>query len=132
MGFVHCCGALRRARTFVLEPQEGFIITHMHILESCPVCGHKVLNVVRVDAFNSVSSFRKINSKAQKLFEKLKNSILYEENKHKFSVISGSNFYLNYNEYGKKKKCYSNLSSLKLGLFDNSKGLEFMNKAGMA
>lgn len=33
--------------------------------------------------------------------------------------------YLNYSEYGKVKKCYSNLSSMKMGLRDPEEGLDF-------
>ena len=37
--------------------------------------------------------------------------------------------YLNYNEYGTTKKCYSNLSSLKLGREDTYQGLRKTNNA---
>ncbi|MDD3436163.1 MAG: hypothetical protein PHC64_03315 [Candidatus Gastranaerophilales bacterium] len=88
-------------------------------LEECPVCGHTVAQLTRVDLDNKVSIYRKINEKAKKMFEKLKNSILFEKKPECRNSKMYSGFYLYYNEYGVKKKCYSNLSSLKIGLFEN-------------
>lgn len=88
-------------------------------MEECPVCGHTVLQLTRIDFGNNVSVCRKINDKARKLFNKLKNSILFEKNPEGARLKVYSKFYLNYNEFGVKKRCYSNLSSLKIGLFEN-------------
>lgn len=89
-------------------------------LETCPICGHTVTQLTRIDSDNNVSVCRKINEKARKLFDKLKNSILYEKKTEGTRLKVYSKFYLNYNEFGVKKKCYSNLSTLKIGMFENS------------
>lgn len=95
----------------------------MHVqvdyLEKCPVCGHTVTQLTRIDFENNVSVCRKINDKAKRLFNKLKESILFEKKPEGTTLRIYSKFYLNYNEFGIKKRCYSNLSTLKMGLFEN-------------
>ena len=51
------------------------------------------------------------------MFDKLKKNILYRRGEFK---IYDKRSYLNYNDYGTIKKCFSNLSTVKLGLFDNN------------
>lgn len=116
MPYIHCCGALRRAKSFALIPADGFLICEMDILQACPVCNHFIIQVTRIDFDNRVSIIRKKNLQALKFFEKLKSSILFEKSKV-FSPFksSKSNFYLNYNEFGVKKRCYSNFSNLEIG-----------------
>lgn len=119
MGYVHCCAGLRVSKNYSLAPEENYLFAQVDYLEECPVCGHTVIQVTRIDDKNKVSVCRKINEKARKLFNKLKNSIIAEKKQEGFNSKAHSKFYLYYNEYGVKKKCYSNLSSLKLGLFEN-------------
>ncbi|MDR1168835.1 MAG: hypothetical protein LBK53_08130 [Heliobacteriaceae bacterium] len=117
MGYIHCCGALRKTRTFKLVPQEKFLLCEIDYLKKCPVCGHLVVQLTRVDNGKEVSTIRKVNEKAQKFFDKMKNQILYE---NKFiNYPHYGKFYLNYNEFGVKKRCYANLSRLKIGLAEN-------------
>ncbi len=121
MGYIQCCGGLRECRSFELIPDEIFIIKELDYLEECPVCGHTVLQLTKLNKQNVISVYRITNKKAKKLFEKCNKYIMKEiENYEGFFVKSCGKFYLNYNEYGRKKKCYSNLSSMKLGLFENN------------
>lgn len=119
MGYVHCCAGLRRAKTYSIKPENNYVLAQVDYLESCPICGHTVTQITRIDADNNVSVCRKINEKARKLFNNLKSVILYEKEKEDYKFRTYSKFYLYYNEFGVKKKCYSNLSSLKMGLFEN-------------
>ena len=118
MGYIHCCGGLHKCRTFHLMPQKNFTETELDYLKSCPVCGHTVVQITRIDSDNKISVVRKVNKKALEFFKKLKNEILYEIKPVKTDIPRGS-FYLNYNEYGVRKRCYSNLSALKIGLPEN-------------
>lgn len=127
MGYIHCCAGLRKSKTYSLAPEKNYLIAQVDYLETCPICGHTVTQLSRVDFENNVSVCRKINDKARKLFEKLKTSIIFEKKAECSNLISHSNFYLNYNEFGVKKKCYSNLSTLKIGLFEN-KELKFSGR----
>ena len=115
MGYLHCCGSLHKTRTFMLVPAENFTICELDILQQCPVCGHYVVQLTRIDKNNNISTIRHSNSKARKFFEKIKSKILYEEKFYDYSKNYHTSFYLNYNEYGVKKRCYSNISNLKLG-----------------
>lgn len=119
MGYVHCCAGLRKSKTYSVAPEENYMFAQVDYLEECPICGHSVIQLTRIDFENNVSVCRKINEKARKLFDKLKKSILFEKKDEGAGLKLYSKFYLNYNEFGVKKKCYSNLSSLKIGLFEN-------------
>ena len=119
MGLIHCCGGKRKAKSYFLSPEKDYMIAEFDYLEECPVCGHTVAQVTRIDFNNKISVCRKINEKAKNFFEKLKNSIVAEKSAQSYNGASYSKFYLHYNEYGVKKKCYSNLSTLKIGLFEN-------------
>ena len=92
------------------------MLCELDYLVQCPVCGHTSVQITRVDKNNNISTIRKINNKAIKFFEKIKSKILYEEEKTNSVAKHYSRFYLYYNEYGVRKKCYSNLKNLKLGL----------------
>lgn len=120
MGYIHCCAGLRKSKTFSISPEENFMFAQIDFLEECPVCGHTIAQLTRIDYSNNVSVCRKVNDKARKLFDKIKKVILFEK-KEEAIRLKGyySNFYLSYNEFGVKKKCYSNLSTLKIGLFEN-------------
>lgn len=119
MGYIHCCSGLRKSKTYSIAPEENFLLAQVDYLENCPICGHTVTQITRIDFDNEVSICRKINEKARILFNKLKDSILFEKKPDGINLKAYSNFYLYYNEFGVKKKCYSNLSSLKMGLFEN-------------
>lgn len=119
VGYIHCCAGLRKARSFSLTPEKTYLIAEIDYLEACPVCGHTVVQLTRIDFNNNIDIIRKINEKARNFFEKIQSSILYEKKTNEIRVRAYSSFYLNYNEFGIKKKCYSNLSTLKIGLFEN-------------
>lgn len=116
MGYIHCCGGLRKTKSFRLSPQGIFVLCELDYLKKCPVCGHTVVQITRIDKDNEISIIRKTNEKARELFAKLRNKILYAESNENYLVKQYGKFYLYYNEYGIKKKCYSNLKNLKLGL----------------
>lgn len=119
MGYIHCCGALHKTRTFRLVPQDKFVLCEMDYLNKCPTCGHTVTQLTRIDNENNISSIRKTNKKAREFFSKLKNYVLYEIKPARYNSPNIGKFYLNYNEFGVKKRCYSNLRTLKIGLTEN-------------
>lgn len=121
MGYIQCCGGLRECKTFELIPDEEFIIKELDYLEECPVCGHTILQLTKLSKSGKIYVYRITNKKARKFFEKYSKDIVEEKKEFEnFIFKSHGKFYLNYNEYGRKKKCYSNLSSMKLGLFENN------------
>ena len=68
MGYIHCCGALRKTRTFCLSPSQGFRICELDYLAKCPVCGHTVVQLTRIDDKDNLSVIRKVNKKAREYF----------------------------------------------------------------
>ncbi len=120
MGVIQCCGGLQKAKSYFLQPSENFIEVRMDWLEACPHCSHTIIQLTRIDFDNRISVVRKVNLKARKLREKLENDIITEiKERYNFATAPMSNFYLYYNDFGKKKKCFSNLSCLKMGLGEN-------------
>ena len=103
MGYIHCCGTLHKTKTYKVVPQGGFVLCELDYLKKCPVCGHSIV--------------RKVNQKARVFFNQMQKFILYEKVPQVYKKCG--KFYLNYNEYGVKKRCYSNLSTLKIGLCEN-------------
>lgn len=124
LGYIHCCAGLRKSKSYSVLPEVDYAFAQVDYLDTCPICGHTVLQLTRIDFYNNVSVCRKINDKARKLFNNLKKSILFEKKEVNASLNSHSKFYLNYNEFGVKKKCYSNLSTLKIGLFESKELFE--------
>lgn len=119
MGYIHCCGALHKTKTYRLVPQGNFVLCEVDYLTKCPICGHTVVQLTRVDDGDNISVVRKVNKKAREFFKKLEKYILYEVRPINYNKINYGKFYLNYNEFGVKKRCYSNLRTLKIGLAEN-------------
>lgn len=121
MGYIQCCSALHKCRTFLFKTDKTTVFKQVDYLEKCPICGHTVLQLSKVDLQNKISVYRIKNKKARTFLEKYTKDIIKEEENfsNKYIRYRGK-FYLNYNEYGKIKRCYSNLSTMKLGLFDRS------------
>ena len=120
MGVIQCCGSLQKSKSYILQPGDNFFEVRMDWLEACPHCSHTIIQLTRIDFENRISVVRKINRKARKLREKLEYDIITEiKERYTFATAPMSNFYLYYNEFGKKKKCFSNLSCLKIGLGEN-------------
>ncbi len=119
MGYIHCCGSLHKTRTYSLVPQKDFVICELDYLAKCPVCGHTVAQLTRINKENEISVIRRTNKKAREFLAKLKTKILYEIKPINYEKMRVGKFYLCYNEFGIKKRCYSNLKTLKIGLQEN-------------
>lgn len=116
---IKCCNKSHKAKVFLLQPRKGYKDTLFKIA-FCPICKRTFAVLQRTSLKTNKVSYVRAQG-YQKVFKYLKALqawIITEIANTR--VISGSSFYLNYNEYGKKKKCYSNLSSLKLGLIKSN------------
>ncbi len=116
MGYIHCCGGLRKTRSFVLTPANNFAVCELDYLTKCPVCGNAVIQITRIDLQNKLSTIRYSKSKAIKFWNVIQPKILYEKKYFTYLEYKGGRLYLYYNEYGIKKRCYSNLKNMKIGL----------------
>lgn len=109
---ISCCGRLQRGIAFMCDEPEGFLLQRIDFLCCCKQCKHTVLQVSRLDVEHRFSSFRRTDDEARALFEKLRTSIRYRIFTPYSYANNRSKFYLNCNVFGRKQKCYSNVSSL--------------------
>lgn len=117
MPYIECCNKRRNCDAYKLENRSGLVLNYAYYLQACPVCLHSILVIRRISFDGSVSEVRKTNDKARKLFDKIKSSIICKYDQS--LVLGGSGYFLRYSEFGSVKKCYSNLSSLQMGMFEN-------------
>ena len=109
-------GLCIRLGLFILFRRKTFCCASWIFSQNARYVG---IQLTRIDEVDNISVVRKINKKARIFFEKLKDSVLYEIRPTKYNVAKYGRFYLNYNEFGVKKRCYSNLRTLKIGLAEN-------------
>lgn len=119
MSLIHCCGALQKTKAFVCDPDDGYLFRRIDWLPACRRCRSTVLQVTRLGLDHKVSYFRRTGDDARALFDKLRTSIIYELSPGYSFIASGSRSYLRYSHFGSKRRCYSSLSALRLGLFEN-------------
>lgn len=112
MSVIECCGQRQKTHAYICDPPKGFVFQQIDFLVLCKQCKATVMQVTRLDCDNNISTFRRTEWAARALFEKMRPSILYKIPSPHVIVNQKSNFYLNYNEFGKVKKCYANFSSL--------------------
>lgn len=116
MGYIHCCGGLRKTKSFVLIPEEKYILCELDYLSKCPRCENTVIQLTRIDKNNNLTTIRFTRKKAEKFWEKIQPKILYEKKYYTYTKHKGGKLYLYYNEFGKRKRCYSNITNMKIGL----------------
>ena len=107
-----CCGIRQKSAAFVCDAPSGFLFQRIDFLVRCKVCKRTVMQVSRLDVNNNVDWFRRTDAKAHELFERMRSSIIYKVVEPYEYVVTKGSFYLNCNEFGRKTKCYSNLSAL--------------------
>lgn len=110
---VVCCKKKIKCRIWVLADSKCVLKTLKQAI--CPICSQKIAVVEKFYKEGAEPARTiKFDDDAEELIEKVSCDILYELMPLKSNQRHG--FYLNYSEYGRIKKCFSNLSALKLGL----------------
>jgi len=71
------------------------MLAQLDYLDECPICGHTIAQLTRIDFDNNVSVCRKVNDKAKKLFNKIKELILFEKKEEGTRFKAYSKFYEN-------------------------------------
>ena len=61
MGYIHCCSGYRISKSYAIQPENGYAYAQIDFLEECPVCGHCVVQITRIDTKNNISICRKTN-----------------------------------------------------------------------
>lgn len=107
-----CCGRAQKSVAFMCDAPSGYLFQRIDFLICCKVCKCSVMQVSRLNVKNEFSYFRRTDEQAYELFDKLRTSIIYKiKEPYNYAPQKGS-FFLMCNEYGRKTKCYSNLSSM--------------------
>lgn len=135
MGTVECsCGRILKSVQFEIKPDKDYFKAFLNVIEEpkCP-CGKFVVELIRVKKDKQTNKLTVNKFLLHKKIAYKVHDILVNYIKREIRLPYNANrTYLEYSEYGAKKKCYSNFHSLKLGLFDNTIGFEKPNnlKAG--
>jgi len=120
------CGKKHSSILYELKPYEEYVDVYLNVIyQDCLACGKYVVELERTDKKGIKQKIKRFNQSAIDLYKKVEQFIL---NEVKSSNVVGGRFYLNYGEFGVKKKCYSNLSTLKMGLADGSIGIKEYQK----
>ncbi len=122
---LECCRRKLRVNEFKVSTTDGkrYRYLNEYILESvCTNCGATVIQHIyqTEKGKNTTRVYR--GKKADKFNQTIKD----KQPRFKAREIDRRMFLL-YGEYGKVKKCYSSLSSLKIGLVDPYEGLKNAN-----
>lgn len=116
MSYICCCGRKCAVEVFKVKNPEKYLAVFVSELKSCPVCRAYVVEIRRYTAFGRLLVVRKSGKKAKKLFAKIKFELCKITD---YERVLGEVSTLNYNEFGKIKKCHSNLSGLSIGRFES-------------
>lgn len=113
---VKCCGSKQRAINYIVEPMKNATLSIMAVLNPCSICGEVIVLIDSLMPSGEREIITKKGDEALKLFEKIKDAgrIICQLKTNPNAGHAG--WYLYYYDKGKKLKCYSNLSTLKLGL----------------
>ena len=109
-----CDGIYQPAKIMRIVPtKSGVSHEFVFYLKNCSVCSKPALEIIRIDMWGKIIPPVRLNTRNIADFLKTINVIPNKEP----LVFSKpySRFYLCYNNFGKKEKCYQNLSRLKIG-----------------
>lgn len=115
MAKIWCCRRFQHAEVFKITPtKKGILEEFVLYNQSCSCCNKPVIEILRADEDENILKPVRLNSKNIPAFIK-KMEVLWSPRKFSFPKTKISKFILNYNEFGKIKKCSANLSSLNIG-----------------
>jgi len=125
-----CHGVSQKAEIFKIIPTKlGIKDEFACYLKSCAICQNPVLQVLRVDIWGNILEPVRLKTKNIEKFL-CSMSVIWKPEKLNFSSRAYSDFHLEYNEYGIKKRCYQNLSSVKLGKIETDIYKDLIGRCG--
>lgn len=110
-----CHGINQKADLFQIVPtRESVSEEFVMYLEKCIKCSAQILEIHRIDIWGN--RLMPVRLKSSKIHNFLKSmNVIWQPKRISTTVPINSGFYLYYNEYGKKKKCFQSLAGLQLG-----------------
>lgn len=127
MPFVKCCGVPQKAEIFRIVPtQQNSVEEYIMKVESCLKCEKPVVEIARVMLDGKIQKNIRIKTTNIKTFLDSV-SVIYRCKVLTHRKKRQTGFRLGFNEWGKKKLCAQNLSSIRLGIVDTDvmKGLKY-------
>ena len=117
------CGRKRASIKFELKSYDRFFDCILNVIyDTCP-CGKFIVELTRNSKKFGLQTITRYGKEAYNLYDKLEKSIVKQIEKSTESIVD-KRWYLIYNKFGVADKCYSNLSTLKIGRVDTSKGYD--------
>ena len=115
MAKIWCCRRFQDAQIFKITPTKKDVLEEFVLYnQRCSCCNQPILEILRADTDENILKPVRLNSKKIQAFIN-KMDILWKPKKEFCPKSKISKFILNYNEFGKIKKCSRNLSGLNLG-----------------
>ena len=127
MAKIWCCRRFQHAEVYKIIPTKKDILEEFILYnQRCSCCNQPVLEILRADVEENILKPIRLNSKNIPAFIK-KMNVLWEPRKFSFPKSKISKFILNYNEFGKIKKCSKNLSGLSIGRIETDPVINLKN-----
>jgi len=118
LAFITCHNRRQKAKIYKITPTRQGVFEEIVLhLPECSFCKNTIIEIRRIDIYGEVLPVSRMSGKKAKKFLSEMN-IIWKPKTIRIPKYK-DNWYLPYSEYGSIKKCYSNLSSLKIGLFDS-------------
>lgn len=110
-----CHAVSQKAELFKIIPQKENIQSEFVLyLKSCVICNNPVLEIIRIDNFNNKLAPVRLKTKnIPKFLDSM--SVIWKPEKINYINSAFSGFALGYNHYGTRKKCFQNISNLRIG-----------------
>jgi len=112
---IWCCRRFQEAEVFKISPTRKNILQEFVLFtKACSCCKSPVLEIIRADINEKMLKPVRLSPKKVSGFVE-KMDVLWKPRKTFCPKNKISKFVLNYNEFGKVRKCSSNLSALMIG-----------------
>ena len=127
MAKIWCCRRFQHAEVFKIAPTKKEVLEEFILYnQRCSCCNKPVLEILRADVDENILKPVRLNSKNIPNF--IKNmEVLWKPRKFSHSKNKISKFILDYNEFGKIKKCSKNLSGLSIGRIETDPVINLKN-----
>lgn len=122
-----CHSVKQNAQVFKVVPTKKNTADEFVVyLDKCVVCNQSVLEIIRFDCWGE--PFDTVRLKTRNISAFLDSmSVIWKPKKIAYMQTPSSRFVLGYNEFGVKKKCSQNISSLMLGKIETDPLLDLKN-----
>lgn len=115
MSKIRCCRVLQKAEIFKVVPRfDGVQDEFVLYLDSCVMCGNPLVEIVSLDLYGEMlKPVRLRKDKIDKFLDSM--DVIWKPKRLSNNNSGHFSWALEYNEWGRRRKCSSNLWSLRIG-----------------